>query len=373
MRVNGWPPAMRIFPELTLAAMVAGVGLALWSEASLHSSWPLLMLALAGFAVAVGLRALRLPTGPVILAAALLLGFWRGHSGAPPELPIVPEGPASEIVLLITDAPVPVRSGYRFPARVLPADGGAVGNAPDGANLLVYALPPPDLVYQRGLPHLRYGDTLRVSGRVEHPEPIGDFDYAAWLASRRISAVLWVQEAEFLGAAGIVRPIAVLHSVRSRLAGALQRGISAPQSALAQALLLGIRGELPEAVKDSFRAAGMSHLLAISGLPRRDCDGAESGGGVRSGRARRSVGGRAGGVGGMDLRCAVRLRPAGGASVHHGEPCVDTGLTGARYARRHGSAAGGNGDGGRATGDSGQPVLPAQFHGNGRACWWRCR
>ncbi len=260
---------MRIFPELTLAAMVAGVGLALWSEVTLHSSWPLLILALAGCAVAVGLRALRLPTGPLILAAALLLGIWRGHSGVPLELPIVPEGPASEVVLLITDAPVPVRSGYRFSARVLPADGGppeADGSIPDGANLLVYTLPPPDLVYQRSLPHLRPGDTLLVSGRVEHPEPIGDFDYAAWLASRRISAVMWVQESEFLGAARIERPTAVLHSVRSRLAGALQRGISAPQSALAQALLLGIRGELPEAVKDSFRTAGMAHLLAISGL-----------------------------------------------------------------------------------------------------------
>ncbi len=260
---------MRIFPELTLAAMVAGVGLALWSEVTLHSSWPLLMLALAGCAVAVGLRALRLPAGPVILAAALFLGFWRGHTGAPLELPIVPGGPASDIVLLITDAPVPVRSGYRFSARVLPADGGppeADGSIPDGANLLVYGLPPPDLVYQRSPPYLRHGDTLLVSGRVEHPEPIGDFDYAAWLASRRISAVMWVQESEFLGAARIARPIAVLHSVRSRLAGALQRGISAPQSALAQALLLGIRGELPEAVKDSFRTAGMAHLLAISGL-----------------------------------------------------------------------------------------------------------
>ncbi len=257
---------MRIFPELTLAAMVAGVGLALWSEVTLHSSWPLLMLALAGCAVAAGLRALQLPAAPVILAAALLLGFWRGHAGAPVELPIVPDGPASEIVLLITDAPVPVRSGYRFPARVLPADDGAAGSIPDGANLLVHALSPPDLAYQRSRPHLRHGDTLLVSGRVEHPEPIGDFDYAAWLASRRISAVMWVQESEFLGATRIAGPIAVLHSARSRLAGALQRSISAPQSALAQALLLGFRGELPGAVKDTFRDAGMSHLLAISGL-----------------------------------------------------------------------------------------------------------
>ena len=257
---------MRIVPEFTLASLVAGAGLALWLEVSLRSSWPILLLALAGFAIAWGLRAVRLPAGPMILTAALLLGFWRGYIDIPPELPIVPAGPATGVAVVITDAPVQVRSGIRFRARTLAVDPGAAERVPDGVNLLVYAQPPRDLVPQRGPPHLRHGDTLLVSGRLEHPGPIGDFDYAAWLEAQQIVAVLRAEKTEFLGAAGGVQPAAVLHSIRSRLAGALQRSISAPQSALAQALLLGIRGELSEPVKDSFRTAGMSHLLAISGL-----------------------------------------------------------------------------------------------------------
>jgi competence protein ComEC len=50
------------------------------------------------------------------------------------------------------------------------------------------------------------------------------------------------------------------------LARNLERNLPVPQSALAQALLLGLRGQLPPQVKDDFRATGTSHLLAISGL-----------------------------------------------------------------------------------------------------------
>ena len=39
-----------------------------------------------------------------------------------------------------------------------------------------------------------------------------------------------------------------------------------PQSALAKALLLGKRGDLPTEITDAFRSTGTSHLLAISGL-----------------------------------------------------------------------------------------------------------
>ena len=39
-----------------------------------------------------------------------------------------------------------------------------------------------------------------------------------------------------------------------------------PHSALAQALLLGLRGQLPPEVKEDFRRTDAAHLLAISGL-----------------------------------------------------------------------------------------------------------
>ncbi len=256
---------MRIFPELAVVAVIAGVGLALWYDVPLGSARPLLMLGLAAVALAVGLKVIGLPAAPVILGAALILGVWRGESVADTSAPLVPSGP-TEVTVIVSDAPAISGSRVRFRAEVATEAAEQLGGVPAGSNLLVYALPPSDLASRRGPPYLRYGDTLRLSGKLERPEPIGDFDYAAWLAAQGISGVMWAREAETITTGGGHWATAALHRFRGSMASSLQRAMPAPESGLAQALLLGIRSELLPSVKDSFRTAGMSHLLAISGL-----------------------------------------------------------------------------------------------------------
>lgn len=256
---------MRIFPELAVVVVIAGAGLTLWFDTTLGSPWPLLALGLAGVALAIGLKVLGVPAAPVVLGAALVLGAWRGELVADTSVPLVPSGPA-EVTAIVSDAPTVSGSRVRFIGEVISDQARSSGSVPAGTYLMVYALPPPDLVARRTTPHLRYGDALRLSGNLERPEPIGDFDYAAWLESQGIAGVLWTQEAETVATGGGLWTTAALHRFRSALASALQRSISAPESGLAQAMLLGIRTELPASVKDAFRTAGMSHLLAISGL-----------------------------------------------------------------------------------------------------------
>ena len=256
---------MRIFPELAVVAVIAGAGLTLWFDTALGSPWPLLMLGLAAVALAVGLKVAGFPAAPVVLGAALILGAWRGELVADTSAPLVPEGPTA-VTVIVSDAPTASGSRVRFRGEVVADHTREPGSVPVGTGLLVYTLPPPDLVARRGPPHLRYGDTLRLSGSLERPEPIGDFDYAAWLAAQGIAGVLWAREAETVSTGGGHWATAALHRLRASLASALQRAMPAPESGLAQALLLGIRTELPVEVKDSFRTAGMSHLLAISGL-----------------------------------------------------------------------------------------------------------
>lgn len=257
---------MRLVPELILAAVIAGVGLGTWLDPALPSAWPLLALLAAALMAAVGCRLLGVPAGPVLLAAALILGVWRAEAAGVAELPTVPTGARVKANVQIADAPATSGGGYRFRAEVVADDDGSANGLPDGTNLLVYALPPQRLVAHRSRPFLRYGDTLQVSGKVERPKPIGDFDYAAWLESQGIVGVMWAREAELVSTGGGWPWHAALHGVRSMLAGAIQRSVPEPQAGLAQALLLGIRTELPQPVKESFRSAGMSHLLAISGL-----------------------------------------------------------------------------------------------------------
>ena len=268
---------MRLFPDLTLAAFVAGIAAAHW-----YADWPppplpLLLLALAAVVIAAALRLLRWPAAPMLLAAALLLGWWRAEFAPQPTPPTLPTGNDLTATLVVADAPQIIGSRIRFHGRVVaPAASGASdgqsdgvatpGSIPAGAGLLVYAFPPADLVAQRPAPYLRYGDRLLVSGNAERPAPIGDFDYAAWLESQGIAAILWARPTEWVGAGNPLTPAALLHRLRGALAQGIRAGIPDPQAGLAQALLLGIRSDLPAAVKDDFRTAGMSHLLAISGL-----------------------------------------------------------------------------------------------------------
>ena len=198
-----------------------------------------------------------------MLAAALIFGIWRAEAAGESPSPAVITGGSVAATVLIADAPAPSGAGYRFRAEVVADADGSAGGLPAGANVLVYSLPPDELVDRRSRPFLRYGDTLRVSGSVERPEPIGDFDYAAWLASQGIGGVMWAREVNAVATGGGSPATAALHRVRSALAAGIQRSIPEPEAGLAQALLLGIRSELPQTVKESFRNAGMSHLLAI--------------------------------------------------------------------------------------------------------------
>ena len=256
---------MRIFPELAVIGVIAGAGLALWFDISLGSAWPLLMLGLGALALAVALKVIGMPAAPVVLSAALVLGAWRAELVADASMPLAPDGP-TEVTVIVADAPTASGSRVRFRGEVVANPTQERGSVPVGTGLLVYALPPPDLAAKRAPPHLRYGDTLRLYGSLERPEPIGDFDYAAWLEAQGIAGVLWAREAETVSTDGGNWAMSALHRFRGHLGSALQRAMPAPESGLAQALLLGIRTELPAEVKDSFRTAGMSHLLAISGL-----------------------------------------------------------------------------------------------------------
>ena len=142
------------------------MGLAVWLKAPSGAPIAVLLLGLAALTLAVGLRQLRLPAAPMLVAAALLLGFWRVEASPAPTLPIVPTGADVTVTLIVTDAPESAGSRLRFRGRALVADDPLQSDVPAGTNLQVYTLPPPELVAQRSPPYLRYGDTLPSVGSV---------------------------------------------------------------------------------------------------------------------------------------------------------------------------------------------------------------
>ncbi|MFC1977644.1 ComEC/Rec2 family competence protein [Chloroflexota bacterium] len=115
-------------------------------------------------------------------------------------------------------------------------------------------------------PVYSYGDVLRAKGKLETLPQFDDFDYEEYLARQGIYSTMLYPEIEILQTGEGFKPLAWVYSLRNRLSQTLAEVLPEPQASLAQGIILGIRGNIPSLVEDSFVHTGTAHLLAISGL-----------------------------------------------------------------------------------------------------------
>ena len=123
------------------------------------------------------------------------------------------------------------------------------------------------LLFVQRYPTYKYGDVLLVTGGLETPTDFDDdFDYESYLARQGIYSLMAYPEIEVMGRGEGLKPLAWVYSVRNRMSQTLTQVLPEPQASLAQAVTLGLRGNLPQSVKDDFSRTSTTHLLAISGL-----------------------------------------------------------------------------------------------------------
>jgi competence protein ComEC len=122
---------------------------------------------------------------------------------------------------------------------------------------------------------LQPGDALvaRTQLRIPlAPNTPGTFDYQDYLARRGIAIVGTVDSPLFLQPLtnSVVQPHRPLHyrieRTRHAIGSRLDASLDPLPAALYRALLIGDRSAIPEPVLESFRGAGVMHILAISGL-----------------------------------------------------------------------------------------------------------
>lgn len=111
-----------------------------------------------------------------------------------------------------------------------------------------------------------YGDVLKVTGKLETPPQFEDFDYRSYLARQGIFSIINYPQIEVIGTGRGFTPLAWIYSLRSRLWESLSLALPEPQASLAQGILLGLRGNIPDSLNETFAKTGTAHLLAISGL-----------------------------------------------------------------------------------------------------------
>ena len=250
------------------AAWIAGllIGLEMGLEMDVYLP-ALVALSLAALLLACLLRLRRLPALAPVLALAALAGLLRveavGEQAglSPPDSfqPVKVRG-------LITSDPEVSGPGVEFVLSVDAVDVGE-GWLSDKGRVLVFARPTWEMVQARGEPYFRYGDTLELTGRLEEPPLLGDFDYPAYLAAQGIHHTMpFPAEVYLVDEDGGSPARSLLYGLRHRVSESIDSALPEPQASLAQALLLGLRGRMPQEITEDFRSTGTSHLLAISGL-----------------------------------------------------------------------------------------------------------
>jgi len=114
-----------------------------------------------------------------------------------------------------------------------------------------------------------YGDIVRIRGKLLEPGGFrnpGGFDYPAYLAQRGIYYTAGVAGSDDImvvkQGSGLLRTI---QDWREQIRQAFLQATTGPGSAILQAMVLGEEGGLTDEMRDRFMAAGVTHIISISG------------------------------------------------------------------------------------------------------------
>ncbi len=224
---------------------------------------------LASILLAVLLVSIRRSALPALVLAAALLGLLRAGMVEPLGAELQPHhgAPRSEVQGVVTDDPTGSGSILTFRLTTerirRDVDSPWVRVSED---VRVTGRVPSEIAAARETPYIKYGDRLVLTGSVEAPEKYGDFDFPAYLESQGIGSVISFPEMALIGEDGGRPFFRWLYSLRRSMARAIAVAVPEPQASFGQAILLGLRGGLPDSLTEDFRNSGTSHLLAISGL-----------------------------------------------------------------------------------------------------------
>jgi competence protein ComEC len=110
------------------------------------------------------------------------------------------------------------------------------------------------------------GLEVRVAGSLARPrsEPAAEFDWAAHLRRRGVAAELRVTRLEATGGRR-GGPAGAIDTMRRRAERATALGVGEREAALLRGMVLGQDERIEPTVREDWRAAGLGHLLAVSG------------------------------------------------------------------------------------------------------------
>jgi competence protein ComEC len=185
-----------------------------------------------------------------LLCLIALLGAIRGTLRPTPALPpalaaAMAEGAEVTVEGVVVDDPAGRGGGSRFRLR------------PEGSTALLQV----DL--EEGRP--RYGDRLRLTGRIRPPEVRPEVDMREVLARQGVLGQIRAREWTRLRAGEGSPLLRGLYAARGFLRDRLRALLPDPEAGLLIGILLGDESGIPWTVERAFARSGLSHIVAISG------------------------------------------------------------------------------------------------------------
>lgn len=114
-----------------------------------------------------------------------------------------------------------------------------------------------------------FGQRVVLTGMLRKPRTSknpGEFDFAQYLAAEGIGSTLTLTEAWQQQPGRIERQPNVFQRLRTYLYAINKKYLPAKEASIVNAMMLGIRHDIPEDVRTAFATTGTVHVLALSGL-----------------------------------------------------------------------------------------------------------
>jgi len=115
-------------------------------------------------------------------------------------------------------------------------------------------------------PEYRYGDKLKITGKLEAPPVFDDFNYRDYLKKDGIYSVMSWPKIELLDS-GLGNPVmSTLLSFKNKFKESIRQFISPPQQGILEALVFGDEGGISKEWRDKLNLTGTRHIAAVSGM-----------------------------------------------------------------------------------------------------------
>lgn len=117
---------------------------------------------------------------------------------------------------------------------------------------------------------VQYGDRIRATGKIEKPELFDTesgrtFNYPMYLLAHGVTHTMSFAKVEVVDHGQGNWVIAKLLALKQWFVGGIESAMPEPESALLAGLLIGEKRGLGESITESFRRAGVIHIIVLSG------------------------------------------------------------------------------------------------------------